>query len=364
MTDLFTLQTALAQAINADPVLRLAHTVAWLDPLWQEADDFDLPEGEDDVLPAALHILRRAFPDIYFEALLAIRRNGTAGYAAIYPMLDHLICDAVQQQGIPLENLEWIGYGIPLPAYGAVLDDPDFYTAHPDTIPVLECFGISPEPNPYTIVVPEVANKAAEIVADDLMQQADERWRQVAWLTRWLFSQTSNSCVLCGIQKQKSTSNIMPHTVTIPDTAYTAGRIIAADLEQQANQRYRQVAWLLKWLFSCSNNACVDWNDEMMSSAEPLWWNKDDIALAVEIIAEADTIMADARAGLQWLLSEPQVFIALWNNVGRLYHALEKQPEREPHLRLTWPDLASLNHSAGCPTCPFSGSECQPAQSG
>jgi len=138
MNDLVVLQQALAHTINADPVLCLAHAVAWLDPLHGELKDIDMPESEHDTVLVALHILRRAFPEIYFDALQAIRQG------ASYQRLDHLICDAVQAQGIPLDNLEWIGWGIPLPAYGALLDDPDFYTTHPDVIPVLECFGISP----------------------------------------------------------------------------------------------------------------------------------------------------------------------------------------------------------------------------
>jgi hypothetical protein len=52
----------------------------------------------------------------------AVRRG------ASYAELDHLICGAITERGIPLDNLEWIGFGIPMPAYGAVLEDPDFYT--------------------------------------------------------------------------------------------------------------------------------------------------------------------------------------------------------------------------------------------
>ena len=122
MNDLLVLQHALAHTINTDPVLCLAHAVAWLDPLHGDLDDMDMPESEDDTVLVALHILRRAFPEIYFDALQAMRQG------ASYQRLDHLICEAVQAQGIPLDNLEWIGWGIPLPAYGALLDDPDFYT--------------------------------------------------------------------------------------------------------------------------------------------------------------------------------------------------------------------------------------------
>lgn len=272
MNALFTLQTALAWTINADPMLCLAHAVAWLDPLWGEADDFDLPGNADDTLFVALHILRRAFPNIYFEALLAIRRGAT------YPMLDQLLCDAVQKQGIPLENLEWIGYGIPLPAYGIVLDDPDFYTSHPDTIPVLECFGISPEPNPYHIIVPEVAHKTAEIIADDLMKQGEERWQQLAWLVRFLFSQTGNSS--------------------------------------------------------------VDFDLEMMESMQPLSWDADDIAFAREIIEEADGIMQDVHAGLEWISQNPAALEALTRNIRKIY---QKKGKKNARYRFEWPCLTQCD---------------------
>jgi len=265
MNDLVVLQQALAHTINADPVLCLAHAVAWLDPLHGDLDNMDMPESEDDTVLVALHILRRAFPNIYFDALQAIRQG------ASYQRLDHLICDAVQAQGIPLDNLEWIGWGIPLPAYGALLDDPDFYTAHPDVIPVLECFGISPQPNPYNIVIPEVTYKVADIIADDLLKQTGNHWRQVAWLIRWVTSST--------------------------------------------------------------NNSCVDWDEEMMSSVQPLSWDADDIAFAREIVEEADGIMADVHAGLTWISQNPASLEVLSRNVQKIY---QTKGQKNARYKLEW----------------------------
>src|SRR5690606_5303288 len=128
--------------------------------------------------------------------------------------------------GIPLENLEWISGGIPLPAYGVALDEPDFYTAHPEVRPVLDCFGISPEPNPYNIVIPQLAYRVAGFIADDLLKQEADCWQQVGWL--------------------------------------------------------------LKWLFSSSGNSSVDFDDETMCDLQPLAWETDDIAFARELIEEAD----------------------------------------------------------------------------
>ena len=263
MTDLFVLQTALAHAINADPVLCLMHAAAWLDPLRGDVDEMDMPEGEDDTMFVALQILRRAFPEIYCDALQAIRHGTT------YPQLDQLICGAVQAQGIPLENLEWMSWGIPLPAYGATLDDPDFYAAYPDVLPVLACFGISPEPNPYDIDIPEVTYKVADMIADDLLQRDDE-WRQVGWLLKWLTSGTGNS--------------------------------------------------------SC------DYDHETLSEFQPLSWDADDIAFAREIVEEADGIMADVHAGLAWIKQHPAALEVLSHNIRKIYPTKGISGKTKMHL--------------------------------
>lgn len=272
MTELLQTYALLASGLRDDPLLCLASTVVWLDPMWQDADeDWDVPHDEDGTLGIALMVTRKTFPDVYIEAIHAIRQG------ASYADLDRLICTAISARGIPLENLEWIGFGIPLPAYGTVLDDPEFYTAHPDTKPVLDCFGISPEPNPYHIDVPECA--------------------------------------------------------------YTAGRFIAADLQSHGDERFRQIGWLMHWLFSSSGNSSVDYDYETMGEFQPLSWDKEDLAFAIEIIEEADGIMADALAGLAFLTSQPELMKALQHNVRRIYKAIDRQKGRQddPKVRLSWP---------------------------
>lgn len=150
MSELLQTCTLLAAGLRADPLLSLASAVVWLDPLWQDDEEaWDVPQDEDGALALALHVTRSAFPDVYAQAVEAVRRG------ASYTELDHLICAAITARGIPVESLEWIGFGIPMPTYGVVLDNPDFYTEHPDTIPILACFGISSQPNPYQIDVPD-----------------------------------------------------------------------------------------------------------------------------------------------------------------------------------------------------------------
>jgi len=284
MNDLVQTYTLVAAGLRDDPLLCLANAVTWLDPLWQEADDeWDLPEDEEGTLAVALRVTRTAFPDVYVQAVDLLRQR------ASYADLDRLICGAITERGIPLDDLEWIGFGVPLPAYGVVLEDPDFYTSHPDTMPVLACFGVSPEANPYHITVPECAS--------------------------------------------------------------TAGRLIAASLEGHDDERYRQISWLMQWLFSCSGNSCIDWDDESMADIPPLSWDRDDLAFAIAIIEEADAILRDALAGLTFLTSQPDLLHALQHNVQRIYKAIEKSKGKhhEPRIRLAWPPLADGPERAAKP---------------
>jgi hypothetical protein len=151
--------------------------------------------------------------------------------------------------------------------------------------------------------------------------------------------------------------------ITVPEQAYTVGRILADDLATHPDARYRQVSWLLKWLFSSSGNSCVDWDEETMSSVEPLSWSPEDVTFAIELIEEANGIMADALAGSRWLLSEPALLLALWRNVHFLYIELKKHPQRNPRLRLEWPDPDHLP-TLPTPRCPLTGQECRWVKSG
>jgi hypothetical protein len=274
MNDLLQTYTLLSAGLRADPLLCLASTVTWLDPLWQDdEDDWDVQYDEEGTLTIALRIIRKAFPDLYAQAVEAVRRG------ASYAELDRMICGAIADRGIPLDDLEFIGFGIPMPAYGVMLDDPEFYTAHPDTIPVLACFGISPEPNPYHI--------------------------------------------------------------DVPDCVYTAGRIIADDLQKHCDKRYQQVSWLMQWLFSCSGNSSIDFDYEAMCEFQPLSWDQEEVAFAITIIEEAEGIMADALEGLAFLNSQPDLLQALQHNVQRIYKAIDRQKGRriEPEIRLKWPQI-------------------------
>ncbi len=275
----------LAAAMLDDPLLALANAVAWLDPLWETSDDDVYDEG--DGVGMALCITRSAFPDIYAGAVERIRSGASE------KELDSFICGAISQRGIPLDNLEFLGYGIPLTACGIELSDPDLYAARPDLLPLVDLFGIRPEPGHYN--------------------------------------------------------------VEVPDCAYTTGRIIADSLVKQTDEGLQQVGWALAWLFSCSGNTLIDFDDESMAEIPPLSWDENDLAFAIELIEEANGIMGDVTAGLTLLEANPTLFAVLETNVQRTYKAIAKMKGKndEPRIRLEWPPLESGGDGAAVPDPEF-----------
>jgi hypothetical protein len=320
------LNTLLNRAIRADPLLCLAQSVCWLDPLWWSDDD----EVYGDPLATGLLVAREAFPDVYAGAVERIRTGATDNE------IDRYLCAEISKQGIPVDDLEALGYGIPLPAYGVRLDDPDFHESHPDVLPILALFGAEEAAN--EIDLSERVYKVGRLLHERLIAHDDPAWKQVGWALGWLYSCSGNSSVLCGIEDAKSSRNLAPEAITVPEQAYTVGRILAEDLANHLDVRYRQVAWLLKWLFSCSGNSCVDWDEETMFSVEPLSWTPDDIAFAIAMLQEADAIMTDVQSARDWLQNTPVVLVGLVLNGIRLSQALKKDPQKTPRLTFFWPD--------------------------
>jgi hypothetical protein len=264
MNDLLQLQSVLVSRMSADPQLCLAHAVVWLDPFWDafaEEDDDDTGDGS---LGLALRVVRESFPNIYVQVIELLRAGGS------WDDIDRLVCREIEQLGIPLENLEWMGYGIPLPSYGLNLEDPDFPESHTDLIPVLQTFGWDVSPD------------------DD---------------------------------------------VEVPDSLYCIAQWIAEDLEQHPETGYRQLSWLLQWLFSCSGNSVIDLDYETMSEFQPLSWDKDDLDFAIAIIQEADQIMKEALDGLAFLQSHPDLFTTLTNNVKRINRTIRLQTKEQDHVK-------------------------------
>lgn len=269
MNPLIRMYEQLAPALTADPLLCLAAAVAAFDPFWAEFDDEDI-DYESDPLDIALQVTRSAFPDIYAEAVERIRAG------AVYQELDRLLCQAISAKGIPLDDLDTIGWGIPLQAVGVDLEDPEFYAVHCDLPPVLLPFGI---------VCPE-----------------GETYR-----------------------------------VDVPDGVFAVGCAIARSLYEQTDPALRQVGWAFGWLFGCTGNSLIDYTDETLGEIPPLSWSKDDIAFAVELIQEADGILSDVQAGWEHLKTTPELRAALEQNVAILYRELKQKGKLDGYpLQLEW----------------------------
>jgi len=262
----------LAHAVTRDSLLLLASAVATFDPFWSAFDDdFD---GEEPPLDIALRVTRSAFPDIYAEAVQQLRGG------ALYADMDRLLCKAISAKGIPLDDLDLIGWGVPMTAYGVDLEDPEFYAAHADILPVLGLFGLN-------------------------------------------LSETDG------------------YHIDIPEAIYAAGRAIANSLHEQTDPVLRQVGWLYGWLFSCTGNSLVDYTDETLSEIPPLSWSKDDIAFAIEVIEEAEGIMRDVQAGLDALETTPELLVILERNIDKLNrHHKQGKPHGHP---LVWEWASTLS---------------------
>ena len=269
MNPLTKMYEQLAASLIADPLLLLASAVAAFDPFWADFDEADI-DYDTDPLTIALQVTRSAFPDIYAEAVERLRAD------APYAEMDRLLCKAISAKGIPLDDLDTIGWGVPMTAVGVDLEDPEFYAVHTDVLAALVPFGIDlPEGETYSVDVPECIHKV--------------------------------------------------------------GCAIANSLHEQSDPALRQVGWLFGWLFSCTGNSLVDYSDEALAEIPPLSWSADDIAFAVELIEEADGIMRDVQMGLDLLKTTPDLMATLERNTAHLYRELKKKGKLDERtIRLEW----------------------------
>lgn len=268
----------LAVALTADPLLLLASAVAAFDPFWNAFDEEDI-DYDTDPLYFALQVTRSAFPDIYAEGIERLQ----AGVA--YQEMDHLLCQAFTAKGIPLDDLDTIGWGIPLNSVGVDLEDPEFYAVHTDLLPILVPFGI------------------------DILEGET-------------------------------------YSVAVPERVYSAGRTIAASLTDHLNPTLRQVGWAFAWLFSCTGNSLCDLTNESLSELQPLSWSAEDIAFAIDLIEEADGILRDVQAGIEALKASPDLIVALERNVAHLYRELKKKGNLNERNHLCWTSTDSGAYGA------------------
>ena len=265
MNALIRAQTALAAAVNADPVLRLAHVAAWLDPVGADETIWECDADGDPaaLVRVALQVTRRVFPDLYTDLLLMLRRGG--GYTAV----DRLVCTELTRRGIPLDDLTWLTWGVPIPAYGVDLTDPDFYRMYPEAETVVACFGVQPIGDSAVIDVPEALYTVAPVLAESLRTQPDPDWQSVADLLDWLSGTSGNSAI----------------ALTYDD----------------------------------------------MACMEPLGWTREEVAFGIEIITEAEAILTAAHAALDWLATHADARHTLQTNIQKLYQQ-KGDPHDHPQL--------------------------------
>lgn len=263
----------LAIALTGDPLLLMASAVAAFDPFWNtfDADDIDY---DCDLLQIALQVTRGAFPDIYAEAIEQLRAGDS------YSDMDQLLCKAITAKGIPLDDLDSIGWGVPLSAVGVDLEDPEFYAVHNDLLPLLAPFGIA---------IPEGA----------------------------------------------------VYSVDVPECVYFAGRGIAVSLTDHTDPALRQVGWAFAWMFSCTGNSLIDQTNETLAEIPPLSWSAGDVAFAIELIEEAEGILRDVLAGIETLKASPELRAAVDRNIAHLYRELKKKGKLDEHNRLCWTSTGS-----------------------
>jgi len=183
MTALLEAHRHLQASLKCDPLGQLALAVSWLDPLWQSDDDWNPYDAEESTIGYALSIIRQAFPDVYVAAVDALRQGSS------YWELDRLICNGISSVGIPLDELDSLGFGIPMPFYGIELDVPETYDDKPALIPLLACFGVTDGE------VPDHVYTVACHLHYSLLEQPNPRYQQLGQLIGWVFGCTNNSSV-------------------------------------------------------------------------------------------------------------------------------------------------------------------------
>src|SRR5690606_5370583 len=96
------------------------------------------------------------------------------------------------QKGIPLDELMWLAYGIPMPAYGARLNDPEFFEGYKDLASIVQLFGVETE---ESTDVPLNTYITGRLVAASLMEQGEGPYQHLSYLLQWLFSCSGNSSI-------------------------------------------------------------------------------------------------------------------------------------------------------------------------
>ena len=106
------------------------------------------------------------------------------------------IVAAISAAGIPVDDPEQLWYGIPIPAYGTRLSDPDWLQSQPDLLPVLALFGVGLSEDGLSVEAEEDAQDIGLALVSSLSTHEDDPALQdlAAGLT-WLWGLSGNSAV-------------------------------------------------------------------------------------------------------------------------------------------------------------------------
>src|SRR5258708_33186201 len=284
MNDLQAAHALLSTAMLDYPAQAVANVVAWLDPLALnreigDARDFNYDAfEEEDYIARALEICRYCFPEVYTQACQLTWQG------ADDPTLDRHLVNGINGHLVaPLDDLEQIGYGVPIDAMGVYLDAPEFYADNPDLAGVLADFGVTEETLDRNY---DDAQDIAYVLVRHLSQHTEGVYDDLACLLSRLFSVSCNTLV------DYTNDDIADMGMEYPD------------------------------------------------------WTLDDIAFVNDMTLEAIGLVASARDALPALESDHELRRALRRNIARLRKVLDKcdrkarshDRSRLDKCRLRWPE--------------------------
>src|SRR5574341_2277388 len=204
LLDLQDTAAMLTQVMACDTVLSLASAAAWLDPLhFSEADPADdLFGNEEDpevLMLFALSVARDCSRRLYAEMVVGLRQGWT------FHQFEEAFCAGLKQEYpfIPLDTLYDMIYGVPLEFCGLEQTDSEFLVQHPDFASVLATyFDVKPvqqtryygeQQEAITTEDMEAACRIARPIIDSLIKQDRQPYADLALLLMYVFSMTQNT---------------------------------------------------------------------------------------------------------------------------------------------------------------------------
>lgn len=144
------------------------------DPISEEEAALDCP------LWHGLSVARMCFPTLYAQAVLAWQA-GTP-----YAALESLLCDGISTYGIPIDDLDMLAYGIPLPAYGVSEEEPFHDTARD----IMRLFDVD---HPYEGTETMWTTVRVLCLSLETVTTPQATWFHA--LLSWLWGVSGNTCV-------------------------------------------------------------------------------------------------------------------------------------------------------------------------